>query len=266
MNNQAVTAALAALPSEARVLDCGGWFDPLPQATHVVDLMPYATRGCKLRLDPLPGERFGRETWHQVDFLAPDLRLPFPDGFFDFVNCSHTIEDLADPIPLLREINRVGRAGALVTPSRLSEQTAGTRDRITSRQGHPHHHWICETSDGAVLLSHKSDALDGAWWRTAVPLRISERRRVADPDAGIWVHLWSGGFTWRVERGEAAHQHAVAFAQAAGATRPALFADLVVRQLRGLKYRLPGYRRPAATDWWGDMVKLSQPHSSLPLK
>lgn len=60
-----LAAALAELPGTARVLDAGGWFIPLPRATHVVDLMPYETRRCVVTLEPLAGERFTRDTWLQ---------------------------------------------------------------------------------------------------------------------------------------------------------------------------------------------------------
>lgn len=86
-----------------RVLDVGGWFKPNNSATHVVDLMPYETRGAALHLDPHPGERFKKDTWFQANFLDSDFRLPFEDDYFDFVTCGHTVEDLTDPIPLLSE-------------------------------------------------------------------------------------------------------------------------------------------------------------------
>ena len=73
MNNK-VQQRLERLPTTAKILDVGGWFIPCPLATHVVDIMPWETRGAKLQLNPLPGERFTKETWFQVDCLNPSIR------------------------------------------------------------------------------------------------------------------------------------------------------------------------------------------------
>lgn len=74
-------SAFPAIEPVASLLDVGGWFRPLPIATHVADLFPYETRGGRLSLSPEPGERYSRESWVQVDFLAAGFRLPFPDLF-----------------------------------------------------------------------------------------------------------------------------------------------------------------------------------------
>lgn len=264
--NPLLATALESLPHDACVLDCGGWFIPLPAATHIVDLMPYETRGGKLQLEPLSGENFTKATWHQVDFLSPDLRLPFPDKFFALCNCSHTLEDLADPFPLMKELRRVASAGYFASPSRLVEQTAGIRDRMTNRRGHPHHRWIIEAVGNRPVLAHKADSLDGAWWRTSVPLRRTEHMCSVHPEAVEWQYLWEGGFEWDILRGTAARYRAMEFARDAGSTFRELMADLMFRHLRRLKY----IRRPATeariSSWWKDMVQLSQPYSRIMLQ
>lgn len=259
--NPLLSATLASLPLEARVLDCGGWFRPLSRATHVVDLMPYETRGCALRLTPQPGERFTKDTWHQADFLSPDFRLPFSDKYFALSSCTHTVEDLADPALLLRELERVSRAGVLVTPSRLNEQTAGTRDRMTNQQGHPHHFWICETEDGGAVFSHKGDSLGGAWWQTAVPLRLTEHLRTREPGTHEWALAWTTTLPHRFIRGAEARRRAVVFARSVGAQTAGLLFDSVIRMLRRIKYG-----RGPTDAWWPEMVRLSQPYSRLPLR
>ncbi len=158
------------------MLDLGGWFLPEPRATHVVDLMPWATRRAKLSLERLGDERFSSETWYQADFLKPGFQLPFADKSFDLVICGHTVEDLADPAPLLLEMARVGKRGVIECPSRFSEQTKGIRNRETSACGHPHHHWIVESVAGTLLLHSKHDSeLDRE--SRVIPLRHFESRR-----------------------------------------------------------------------------------------
>src|SRR5258708_1424846 len=104
-------ASLAALPTSARILDAGGWFLPLNRATHVVDLMPYETRRGRLSLERSDDERFSNKTWFQADFCSPTLRLPFDEKYFDFCTCTQTLEDLANPAPLLGELRRIARPG-----------------------------------------------------------------------------------------------------------------------------------------------------------
>ena len=106
---------LRELPDDALVLDIGGWGKPFPRADWVVDVKDYATRGV---YGSEPGEeRFGLKTWVQRDICAAEP-LPFEDEQFDFVVCSHTLEDVRDPVWVSSEINRVGRAGYIEVPSR----------------------------------------------------------------------------------------------------------------------------------------------------
>ncbi len=49
--------------------------------------------------------------------LIPDIyRLPFKDGEFEHVLCSHTIEHVDDPDAFWAELNRVGKDVTLVLP------------------------------------------------------------------------------------------------------------------------------------------------------
>jgi len=252
-------------PETASVLDCGGWFKPLDRATHVVDLMPYETRRYRVQTDPLPGERFRRETWFQVDFLSPEFRLPFADRTFDFAYCSHTLEDLASPFRLLQELARVSRSGVLATPSRLSEQTAGSRDRMSNRLGHPHHHWIIDTHEGRPRFSAKSASVEGSWWRTSLPLRLAEKIQRHDADAVEWVFFRDDKLEWETTPDAETNPLARAFASATGATITGRLTDFIHRSLRRLKY----LRRPTdeaiTRRSWAEIVELSRPYSPIPL-
>jgi hypothetical protein len=139
---------------DALVLDVGGWAKPLARADWVIDLMPYETRGLYGEPDPDP-ERFGAESWVERDFCDREP-WPFEAGQFDFVVCSHTLEDVRDPIWVCSEMNRVARAGYIEVPSRLEEQSLGVHGDWV---GWSHHHWLCDIAPGRAEFVFKSWSL-----------------------------------------------------------------------------------------------------------
>jgi SAM-dependent methyltransferase len=248
----------------ARVLDVGGWFKPEARATHVLDLMPWETRGARLSLSALPGERFSKATWHQADFLKPGLRLPFPDKSFDLVVCGHTIEDLADPAALLGEMQRVGVRGLIECPSRITEQTKGMRDRESSLPGHPHHHWIVESVGGVLELYSKSDS-DLGDEKRLLPLSFTEERLHAGKAAGIVVHAWENEIAWRFIQGDACRRRAEEFVRGLDVSWSIRAKDRALRGARRMRTRFRG-GPPDDPAWWDRIVELSQPYSSLELR
>src|SRR3954447_8604716 len=105
-------AVLAAIGPNDRVLDVGGGLRPLSRADVILDTNPMEELIEPIGAGP---QRFSRETWivHDVN----DKRgLPFADQSFDFVFCSHLLEDVRDPIFVCQELQRVGKRGYIETP------------------------------------------------------------------------------------------------------------------------------------------------------
>ena len=172
------------IPADALVLDVGGWWQPLARADWVIDVMPFETRGSGgMPEDP---ERFTAETWVQRD-ICDHEPWPFEDDQFDFVVCSHTLEDIRDPIWACHELNRVAKAGYVEVPSRLEEQTYGVQGPWV---GWGHHHWMIDISGshiGFVFKPHivhnrPSDHFPAGW-----PVAEEDRSQ------SLW---WEGGFTY----------------------------------------------------------------------
>jgi hypothetical protein len=147
---------LREVDDNAVVLDVGGWAKPLSRADWVIDYLPYDTRGRYGRDGDGP-ERFSRERWIRRD-LCEREPFPFRDGEIDFVVCSHTLEDLRDPIWTCGEINRVGRAGYVELPSRLEEQSYGVQGPWV---GWGHHRWLVDVRDGRIEFVFKHHILHG---------------------------------------------------------------------------------------------------------
>lgn len=138
------------------VLDVGGWGKPLPRADWVIDLLPYDTRGLYGHEGAEP-ERFSADTWVERDICDREP-WPFEDSQFDFVVCSHTLEDVRDPVWVCHELARVGRAGYVEVPSRLEEQAYGIQGPWV---GWGHHHWLVEIRDGGLEFVFKHHVLHG---------------------------------------------------------------------------------------------------------
>jgi len=179
------------LPPDALVLDVGGWASPLPRADWVLDLMPYETRGL-YGTEGAAGEpeRFGPGTWVRRDVCDREP-WPFADDAFAFAVCSHTLEDVRDPVWVCAELARVARAGYLEVPSRAEEQSFGLQGPWT---GWGHHHWLCETfpdaDPPAIEFVFKHHILHGR----------EDLRRPAgglDDEQRVAVLWWEGTFAAR---------------------------------------------------------------------
>jgi hypothetical protein len=176
------------LDESAEVLDVGGWARPLNRADWVLDLMPYESRGM-LGHDGEGPERFTAQTWVTRDICARDP-WPFEDGAFDFVVCSHTLEDLRDPVWVCGELQRVARAGYVEVPSRLEEQSWNVQGPWV---GWGHHHWLIDVGEHDISFVFKPHILGGLPG-SAFPGGFAGALSDADRVQTLW---WEGTFDYR---------------------------------------------------------------------
>lgn len=174
------------LPADALVLDVGGWASPLDRADWVLDLMPYETRGLYGQGPDPHSERFTPETWVVRDMCAREP-WPFADDQFDFAVCSHTLEDVRDPVWVCAELRRVARAGYIEVPARAQEQTFGVHGPWV---GWSHHHWLVDIREESIEFVLKPHLLHGRpefWvdreWTAAQP-----------PERLVSSMTWTGSF------------------------------------------------------------------------
>jgi SAM-dependent methyltransferase len=94
-----------------KVLDVGSGGTPFPHATHLAELYLGGTshRHGPFRSEGLPVQ------------VCDIGRLPYRNGAFDFVYCSHVLEHVFDPASACEELMRVGRRGYIETPTRMSD-------------------------------------------------------------------------------------------------------------------------------------------------
>jgi SAM-dependent methyltransferase len=184
-----VSKALFQIASGYKVLDIGGWAMPFNRADYVLDIQPYETRGMFGSLGPGP-ERFTRDCWIVRD-ICDHTPYPFPDKFFDYVICSHTLEDIRDPIFVCSEMNRIGKRGYIEVPSMLEELCMGVEHRRYA--GRSHHRWLTNIAGNEIVLTLKYHSIH-SYWKYHLPRR---RATALSPGERVQFLFWAGHFNYR---------------------------------------------------------------------
>ncbi len=150
MRAEAEMAVGLRLNDAKRILDVGGAGCVSRHATHVIDRLPYEW----WQAWPQKGTKdISPDNWFVHDICSSAL-FPFPDKFFDFVICSHTLEDVRDPIRVCEELSRIGKAGYIETPSPLTELTWG-RENNAPWVGYCHHRWLVSVEYNELVFRLK---------------------------------------------------------------------------------------------------------------
>ena len=175
-----LASALDRMAEGHLVVDVGGWWKPLARADHVIDLLPYETRGGGGRLGAGP-ERYSPSTWHQLDIC--NTPWPFPDKMFEFAFCSQTLEDVRDPIAVCRELSRIARRGYVEVPSAWIECTFDIDvGPLTARYpGYEKHRWLVIDEGTGLLFIPKQV------WLCLVEFVPAETSELWRTDQRIWT-------------------------------------------------------------------------------
>lgn len=179
-----------------KVLDIGGWACPFNRADYVLDAQPYDTRGFYRTFGGQPSqggdvERFTRDTWIVRD-ICDHTPYPFIDKSFDWVICSHTLEDVRDPLWVCHEMIRIAKRGYIEVPSRQVESSRGWE--VGRLAGLSHHRWLIDI-DGArqtIRFLMKFHRLN-AHWRFSLP--ASHLRALDEASKVQWL-FWEGSFSY----------------------------------------------------------------------
>ena len=129
--------------------------------------------------------------------------LPFPDKSFDFIYCRHVVEDFVYPDLVLSEMNRVGKAGFIETPSPLVELTRGIDGCPQSEKyrGYIHHKWLVWNDGLALHLVEKAPILEHLPLARLDPEPLPLRNGL----------FWNQYFLWEGALRFVRHQHDVDF-------------------------------------------------------
>jgi len=157
------------LPDKPRILQ--HHWGPHEPMVRVVEQM---TEGKKSVLEVGPGKKpFSKATefvdWRSFKELegkpvhALNInqdRLPLADKSFDFVYCRHTLEDLYNPLLICAEMNRVGKAGYIETPSPIAEAAKGVDYQSPAWRGYHHHRYFVWGEGDTLMFMAKYPILE----------------------------------------------------------------------------------------------------------
>jgi Methyltransferase domain len=176
------------LSGDALVLDVGGGARPLPRADWVLDALAYDARG-QLGWDGDRGEeRFGPQSWVRRDICEREP-WPFAGRQFDFAICSHTLEDVRDPVWVCSELQRVARAGYVEVPAVREELTYGIQGPWV---GWGHHRWLVLVAERGIEFVFKHHVVNREG--SHLPAGAMDRR---SPEERVQTLWWEGAFEAR---------------------------------------------------------------------
>jgi len=195
---QANSDRVMSLLSESdKVLDIGGWAHPFNRANYVMDAGSYRTRGYYNRtfaqnnpFPPIGGTReyFTEATWIERD-ICERTPYPFKDKELDYVVCSHTLEDLRDPLWVCAEMIRIAKRGYLEVPSRIWESCRGMEPGIT---GLSHHRWLVEIDGNRVTFVQKFHRIHN--WQYSLPSSVL--KGLTAEQSVTWL-FWENSFEFQ---------------------------------------------------------------------
>lgn len=178
---QPMVEAIAALATgRGRILEIGPGHIPFGPATEFVDW----------QVSPSLAGR----TVHVMDINAESL--PFPDKSVDFIYCRHTLEDLYNPMWVCREMDRVGRAGYVETPSPIAECCRGVDAGSPPWRGYNHHRYVIWVDSDTLAFIPKYPLIDHLDFGDAEGVLVDALN--TSPMFWNTYYVWEGNLRWRL--------------------------------------------------------------------
>lgn len=189
-----VTRALEMIAPGDVVVDIGGWACPFNRANYIIDAEPFETRGYYATFGGKPSqgggvEHFSRERWIVRDVCSHEP-YPFADKSVDFVICSHTLEDVRDPLRVCEEMIRIAKRGYIEVPSRVWETCRGHESPRTA--GLSHHRWLIEIAGSRIEFLMKYHLIH-SHWRYSLPASVGAS--LSEAESVQWL-FWDDRFEY----------------------------------------------------------------------
>ena len=130
------------------LIDIGASHNPFSTEylTHTFDIMD----------TPMEGIRHFTGNMNRYEDWQPLLDYVEQFGKFTFANCTHTLEDLANPMLAIEMMPRIAEQGFIAVPSKYNE----LQMREGPFRGTMHHRWIWNNENGKLIAYPKIPIID----------------------------------------------------------------------------------------------------------
>jgi SAM-dependent methyltransferase len=176
------------IPKAARVLEIGSGGRPHARSTVLTDRF----LGDDTQRE---GRTLVRDSRPFV--LADGQALPFRDHAFDYCICMHVLEHVDDPAQMLREMQRVARAGYIETPTELHDYLFAVPPYTTI-----HKSYVNLIGDELVITRKRTEIAEHRFAHLLDYLRredaFLERWMEKRPHLFTTQYYWQGEIKWRV--------------------------------------------------------------------
>ena len=137
-----------------RILDIGAGANPwaIEYLTDIIDIFVEPTDTNKFKDTDINIFSFDIEDSSNWSDIISEVNS---NGKFDFVICSHTLEDLNNPEIVCKFINRIGKAGFISMPSKYAELVVFENKNGIPYTGFHHHRWIYNIKNNILIGTPK---------------------------------------------------------------------------------------------------------------
>jgi hypothetical protein len=177
-----VALLLSRLSPSDVVIDVGGWACPFNRAQWVLDAQQYESRGFYRTFGGPPSQGGDQEWFSRESWVIRDKQ-------FDFAICSHTLEDLRDPLWVCSELSRIAGAGYIEVPSRQFESTLEVER--PNQAGLSHHRWLIDVVGQHLRFMHKFHMIHAD---RSFSLPAKYKRRLTAESSVSWI-WWEGAIS-----------------------------------------------------------------------
>jgi hypothetical protein len=163
-----------------RIIDIGGAANPwaFEWLTHVADVFTDPNHVEKFKDKNIEVFKINFEDSLEWNVILEDVEK---NGKFDFVICSHTLEDLNNPEITCKMINKIGKSGFISMPSKYAENCIFEYKNNIPYKGYHHHRWIFQIKNNILIGYPKMNFHD-----YINILNISQEKALHTEIAFIW--------------------------------------------------------------------------------
>jgi len=164
------------LNTDSKILDLGGGHNcwGLPHVNHIADFLwtEEEKQGLfdikqDLKLFTVDIEDY--RSWRRLEKYCEE------NGKFDFIICTHTLEDLNNPLLACQKMNEIGKAGYISVPTKYAELSrfedyypkeefrnhpSLEKIKCGGYKGYHHHRWVFQLKDNTFLGYPKQTSLE----------------------------------------------------------------------------------------------------------